>query len=253
MQPELPPKPQSNQIGLIQGPPSYACTTHVVHPLETKLDKLAIDDADVDTKRTDLPFKVVSSDLALELFTKKDGDSLNVPIPPYFEYLPNSKIKEFINNEELLCGYLDSLYKEEFRNIKEELDSIIESQVEYAKHLKDKYTNDDYGIVLKTQKLTTDLGNYHRKLKDFDTLQIEMYDNINSVSKPGISEFYHRKIAENEAASAEILKTASEKDGTLETEELNQILSDYINQRHLWHRYKECVCKIDHHKVMGLG
>lgn len=236
MQPILPPKPHQDQ----QEQPT----------LESQLNRLKIDDNLSD--RTDLPFKIIPSDFTTQLFTQKDGNSLNVPLPSYFEYITNAKIKELIYNEELLSGYLLTLYKEEFIGLKRELNAVIEGQQKAALELKNKYIDCDDGLLDKALALDTHLKEYDSKLKTFDHLQIEMYETLNGLSSKSIAKHFSDKAATNEANCSELLDNASSTEVELSSKQLEQLLQSYTTQRYEWHKNKECVPKLEHHKVVGL-
>lgn len=236
MQPTLPPKPHQNQ----QEQPS----------LETQLNGLMIDDNL--SNRTDLPFKIISSDFTVRLFTQRDGNSLNVPLPSYFEYITNAKLKELIQNEELLSGYLLSLYKEEFIDLKRELYAVIESQKQTALELTNSYQDSEDGLLNKAIALDSELKEYDSKLKAFDHLQIEMYDTLNGLSSKSIAKHFSDRAATNEANCSELLNNASVSEDKLSSKQLEQLLHDYTTQRYEWHKNKECVSKLEHQRVMGL-
>lgn len=236
MQPALPPKPHQE----LQKP----------LPLERQLDDLELNDDSTD--RTDLPFKSIPPDFTLRLFTRRQGNSLNVPLPSYFEYVSNSKIKELIHNEELLSGYLLSLYKEEFIDLKKELDTVIESQNCAALHLTSKYEEPDSGLLKKLEDLDTELKKYNAKLDNFDHLQIEMYDTLSGLSRKSISKHFSDKAAQNEAKCSDLLNIGSANEDMLSGKELEQLLQEYTMQRYEWHRNKEWASKIEHYKVTGL-
>lgn len=246
MQPALPQKPL-HSVQTNQRQPT------VQRQLHSELSKLNITHTD-HSNRTDLPFKIISPDHTLELFKTKHKDNLllQVPLPSYFEYISNAKIKEFIDNDELVSGYVNMLYNEDFTEIKEELDIIIQSQHDTALDLKNKYTESKDGLLSKAKKLDKDLVNYHSRLNEFDHLQIEMYDSLSDLSRQNISKLFDKKVSETESLYSDILRDASEKEGKLDPVELEKLLDDYILLRHKWHNYKECISKIDHHKVIGL-
>lgn len=234
MPPYIPPKPQQQQ--------------QQMH-LQLQLNNLSLRNT---IKPADLPFPIITSDHAIQLFIKKKESSLDVPLPSYFEFISNSKIKEFLNNEILLFGYINSLYKDEFSEIKNDVDSIIKSQQEVAINLKQKYTNKSNGLLSKVAESDKELELYHCKLKNFDHLQIEMYDSLSDLSTESITNFFNKKVSENEKECGDILKNASEREGILTTQELEKALNDYITKRHEWHEFKECVSKLNHHKIIGL-
>lgn len=241
MNPSLPPKPQLPHID--------DADTVIPQFNELKLNK----------SRQDLPFTTIDENYTIRLFKEKLAtDELDISPPTYLKYLSTSSIKDFAQDKDILIGYLLTKYKEELAFVKEQTESIVESQRNAANDLKELYTkkssesHDDLGLIECYDDVDTKLITYQHKLEDFDHLQIQMFHTLQELSKSEIAKHYLRSASANESMCANLLDTVSSKTEQLDSSEIKRLLQDYNDQRYQWHMNKQYISKIESGMVIGL-
>jgi hypothetical protein len=229
-QPVLPPKPTKSTTHNFQQPaPSDRLTTNPILPGHQIPLKNEIK----------LPFITIAGDHTIQLFNELTNQPLNtiptVPVPQYVQWLPNSKIKELLNDDTLINGYVQRIYEDELKQINEKIVRIKESQHKAALELQQNYNCN--GLVLKaeqTERLNTEL---HRQLKQFDHTQIEMYDALESLSPKTVAQHFNQLAKDSESQSAELINNALAEE-SLDSKQLKNLLDQYAIQRNEWHSNK---------------
>lgn len=235
MLPQLPPKPET------------------LSPLPAEKQGISADHCEIITNiPPDLPFPTLHPEYATDFFKNKYGGALpSVPMPDYIEWLPNPKIKEFLNNQRLLDGYIREIYRPEFKEIEEHINQIGVQQKEAAAKILEKYIEPETGILAVLRENESKICEYHDKLKEFDQAQIEMYESLQELSKSGILEIYQKRIHDNERECQNILKKI-DKDEKLTDSQLQELLSEYGHIREKWHLNNLYVSSIRSGKIKGL-
>lgn len=227
MQPALPPKPTLNN-------------RNIQTPQNDEI-KLSAKNAQFNCQfenRTDLPFDIIPHDYVDKLFTEKyDNKIPKVPIPEYTSWLPTSKVKEFINSQELIDGYIESIYEEDFKKLIDKLNEVQKSHHNEALKLQTIYNEQFLPFTNETIEKNE---NAMKNLKNFDDLQIEMYDVLSGLSIKAIINRYKKLQSENESKCSDLVSTVLSKDLD-DDDQLDQLLEDYMTERKEWHLNKICL------------
>lgn len=205
------------------------------------------------TEGGNLPFVTVQADYATDLLRgRHNGEVPQVPLPLYTEWLPNAKIKELIEDRELQKGYVLSAFADDFKHIRAEVNKVKESQSHAAAELKNRYADEKDGVIKKAESLAVGVSQYHAKMVEYDTAQIEMYNALNGLSKRSIADRYLRQASENESTCEQLLNDISSKDSLLLGDELESVVDKYLDLRYQWHQNKEYASEILHGKIEGI-
>lgn len=187
-----------------------------------------------DANSTEYPFTIIESDHALKYFNK------SIELPTYLEWIPTSKLREFVQSNKLQEGYIKKTYTEQFNEISKSLDLIQNEHKKYAKGLISEYQELLQKIAITGEKL----GEYYKLGSDFEEQKIEMYDAFRNLTREAVAERYKKQLKEIEVKAAELLAQD-------EVDNIDSLIKEYKQNRMEWHSIKHIIQDLETNKILN--
>lgn len=180
------------------------------------------------------PFTIIDSEYAETLFGRQ------IDVPGYVEWLPSSKLREFVESRELQEGYIKKTYQKDFERIDNNLNEIRAEHKKTAAYLMTRYTEliDKFGVA------EADLEKYYKLLTEFEDQKIKMYDTFRHLTRQAVAERYKKRLLEIEKKTEELVECG-------EVENIKDLLSEYMENRAKWHETKQIINDLETNKILN--
>ncbi|KAK6465392.1 hypothetical protein DFJ63DRAFT_310488 [Scheffersomyces coipomensis] len=175
------------------------------------------------------------------------------PLPKSLEGLPNANFEQFINNEELIKGYIKDLetYKTHQDTIVDrlsQLQGVIKQEI--LDQLLTQYIN-------QIQIIKNQLKSIHQIYQDFLNLETYQYQLLSSNFNQDylIKNKFTKLIESNKEDSMQIIKKFGSKntgdDSNIDEGEFNELIGKFKQSRQLYHLRKEKLNRFNEERVSG--
>ncbi|KAK6199352.1 uncharacterized protein RJT21DRAFT_121682 [Scheffersomyces amazonensis] len=174
------------------------------------------------------------------------------PLPKYIDSLPNANIQEFIQNEELIKGYIKDL-----ESYKLQQQKIVDRSSKLQSILKDDILGELLTKYLEIiQKIKSQLKSIHQIYQEFLNLETYQYQLLSSNFNQDylIKTKFGKLIEKNNNDSIQLIKEYTSKideSGKLDETEFNELITNFKRSRQLYHLRREKLHRFNEERVSG--
>lgn len=188
-----------------------------------------------------LEYPLVPSDI-------EDKYSFNAELPPYMKELPKAKLEQFFKDPELMRGYLLDRYGAHYKEMQDDLASVLKKQQEYTNGSIDQL--DSHSRI---ECINDQLTKYHQLLDEFNGLQVEMFAKLSKVSKTSLVDAVAADLHNQESLCNQLVDQAMGNDGELTQDQLDSFIEQYKTERQAYYLKQEKLCRLREERVADLN